>query len=418
MSGAGARRFSVARALAGGVVTLTLASAAAGAADIDKAPGAFRIAVFNVSLARGRAGALIDELREHPTERARGQIQAAAEIIQIVRPDVVLLLEFDFDPAGEALDLFERELAQPIGAGAGMSFAYRYAAPVNTGLQTGFDLDGGGGAPGPEDAQGWGVFEGQFGMALLSQAPIDLARSRQFQRLLWSADPVATAPQRADGALYYPTGAWETLRLSSKSHWDLALTAPSGRALHILASHPTPPVFDGPENRNGLRNAAEIRFWASYIDRDPKNAAWIVDDTGRAGGLAPGAAFVLLGDMNADPYDGASPGPIAALLAHPRLQDPQPRSQGGRDAAAAQDGANANHRGDPALDTADWKDDPDGGPGNLRVDYVLPSRDLTLVGSGVFWPAPADPLRHLVGDGRSRDASDHRLVWVDLDLKN
>ena len=29
--------------------------------------------------------------------------------------------------------------------------------------------------------------------------------------------------------------------------------------MHFLVSHPTPPVFDGPENRNGLRNAAVQR---------------------------------------------------------------------------------------------------------------------------------------------------------------
>jgi len=34
------------------------------------------------------------------------------------------------------------------------------------------------------------------------------------------------------------------------------------------------------------------------------------------------------------------------------------------------------------LDIADWSDPV---PGNLRVDYVLPSAGSTIVGSGVVW---------------------------------
>ena len=70
---------------------------------------------------------------------------------------------------------------------------------------------------------------------------------------------------------------------------------------------------------------------------------------------------------------------------------------------------NRGQAGDPALDTADWRDD--GGPGNLRVDYVLPSAGLAITGSGVFWPAPGAPLADA-----AVEASDHRLVWVDLAL--
>lgn len=50
------------------------------------------------------------------------------------------------------------------------------------------------------------------------------------------------------------------------------------------------------------------------------------------------------------------------------------------------------------------------GPGNLRVDYVLPSIDLDVVGSGVYWPTTDDPHAYL------NRASDHRLVWIDVRL--
>ena len=39
----------------------------------------------------------------------------------------------------------------------------------------------------------------------------------------------------------------EVFRLSSKSHWDVPLRV-GGEVVHFLVSHPTPPVFDGPDD--------------------------------------------------------------------------------------------------------------------------------------------------------------------------
>lgn len=379
------------------------------ARTLAKPAASIRVAVFNVALARNAEGALIDAFRADEP-RTRAQVAALAEIIQRVRPDILLIQELDYDPAGEALSLFEAALAQPRGGAEPIAFADRFQAPVNAGLRTGFDLDGDGATSGPADAQGWGVFAGQFGMAILSRFPIDRDQARTFRTLLWSAVPGAEPPRTPEGAPYYPPEIWRTLRLSSKSHWDAPIRLPDGRRLHILASHPTPPVFDGPEDRNGLRNAAEITFWTDYVS----GADWPRDDRGRAGGLAADASFVLLGDLNADPEDGdGRRETIRTLLDHPRITATAPESAGGAE-AAAQGGVNARHRGSPARDTADWKDEGGGAPGNLRVDYVLPSSDLIVLGSGVFWPAEADPLRRLVGEGFPVVSSDHRLVWVDI----
>ena len=70
---------------------------------------------------------------------------------------------------------------------------------------------------------------------------------------------------------------------------------------------------------------------------------------------------------------------------------------------------NLEHEGDPAFDTADFAEPP----GNLRVDYVLPSKGLRILDGGVFWPTTDDPLFSLVGTFPF-PSSDHRLVWVDV----
>jgi hypothetical protein len=311
-----------------------------------------------------------------------------------VRPDILLLLELDRDDQGESLRLVRAALRGGRGGAEGIDYPHAFAAPSNTGVLADRDLDGDGAVTRPGDAWGYGLHEGHYAMALLSRFALGPART--FRTLRWAEMPGALLPREHYGE------AAETLRLSSKSHWDVAVETPDGR-LRVLASHPTPPVFDGPEDRNGRRNADEIRFWTDYLSGD----GWMTDDAGGRGAFA-GGPFVLLGDLNADPADGdGRRAAIAGLLAHPALQDPKPASAGGVAAA------DAGHAGDPALDTA-WFGGRSG-PGGLRVDYALPSRDLTVTGAGVFWPGPDEPLRRLVGNRRPV-ASDHRLVWVDVRL--
>ncbi|MET3719182.1 MULTISPECIES: endonuclease/exonuclease/phosphatase family protein [unclassified Arthrobacter] len=137
---------------------------------------------------------------------------------------------------------------------------------------------------------------------------------------------------------------------------------------------------------------------------------------GRGGhGLLPSEPFVIVGDRNADPFDGDSVvAAVNQLLDSKQIVDPLPASEGGVEAAARQGGANATHRGDPRNDTADVADTA---PGNLRTDYVLPSRRTPVLGSGVFWPPQADPLSRLTGV-YPFPSSDHRVVWVDLQVRN
>jgi endonuclease/exonuclease/phosphatase family metal-dependent hydrolase len=176
--------------------------------------------------------------------------------------------------------------------------------------------------------------------------------------------------------------------------------------VHFLVSHPTPPVFDGPEDRNGARNADEIRLWQEYLS--PGAQAWLCDDAGRCGGLAANARFVIAGDLNNDPVDGdGRHEAIVGLLEHPRvLRMATPRSEGGAETARAYAAKGLQHRGAPEHVTGDF------GPkaGAMRLDYVLPSTGFELRGNGVFWPASNDPSAAIA------DGSDHHLVWVDLAL--
>jgi endonuclease/exonuclease/phosphatase family metal-dependent hydrolase len=365
-------------------------------------PGAIRVATFNTSMHRSAAGELIEDLASGEDEQAR----ATAEIIQRVRPDILLLNEIDWDAEGEAMAIFHDEYLRRSQSGQrAIEYGYRYAAPTNTGLDSGTDLDNDGELGGPGDAFGFGEYEGQYGFVVLSRYPIDRDALRTFQTLLWPDMPDAELPSSSSGA-WYPPEALEVLRLSSKNHIDVPIDV-AGTTVHLLAAHPTPPAFDGPEDRNGLRNAAEIRFWADYLT--PDAAGYLRDDQEREGGLPEGERFVLCGDHNADPVDGSSrPGAMGQILDHARVNTSlTPSSVGALLAAEEQGGVNHEHLGDPAEDTGDFGDSY---VGNLRLDYVLPSSELEMLDAQVFWPDPDNALHQLI------QHSDHRLVWVDLQV--
>jgi hypothetical protein len=406
-----------------------------GGGDDDRGDrGIVRYATFNASLNRYRHGQLVEELAD-PSLRPAGdrQVRTVAEIIQRVRPDVLLVNEFDFDDRGRggtsrAAKLFQdRYLSRSQNGARPVRYRHRFTAPSNTGIASGFDLDNNGqvvttpGTPGyGNDAYGFGDFPGQFGMTVYSRYPIVERDVQTFQNFLWKDMPGARLPddpQTPQPRDWYSPAELAVFRLSSKSHWDVPIRV-RGKVIHFLTSHPTPPVFDGPEDRNGTRNADEIRLWADYIT--PGAGGYIYDDRGRRGGLEPGARFVIAGDQNSDPLDGDSiPGAIQQLLDNPRVNTTvTPSSPGGPEQAALQGGANTTHRSNPAHDTADFND---AAPGNLRADYVLPDSGQRIEDAFVFWPRSDDPLFPLVGtfspgllpDGNGFPSSDHRLVAVD-----
>jgi endonuclease/exonuclease/phosphatase family metal-dependent hydrolase len=311
--------------------------------------------VFHTDLSRDGPGLLLRDL----SDPEAAQVQASVAVIAEAGADVLLLLGVDYDAGGAALSLLQDRLSQ-----AGADYPFVATARPNTGWPTGLDLDGDGRAHGPRDSHGYGLFNGQGGMALLSRYPVLGLRS--FSDMPWRDLPESRAAEVT------PPEALPILRLASVAAWDVALELPDG-AFHVLALHATPPVFDGPEDRNGLRNADELRFWAQYLD------GWAPE-----GPPFAATRFAVMGTLNVDPErgEGRRDG-LRALLDHPRLQDPRPRGAAG-------------------TATADWAEPS---PGNLRVDYILPAAGIDVLDSGVMWRAD-DPV--------AATASDHRLVWVTL----
>ena len=328
-----------------------------------------RVATWNADLVRSGPGLLLRDILKGEDP----QVAAVVTVIAALDADVLVLTGIDYDHGLVALSALEGRLA---GAG----YPYRFALRPNTGLATGLDIDGDGRLGTPRDAQGWGRFAGEGGMAVLSRLPIDEPAVRDLSAMLWRDLPGAIVPPG------WPEDHAAVQRLSTTGHWVVPLLLPGEGRLTLLVWHATPPVFDGPEDRNGRRNHDEAALWLKLLEG--------------ALGAVPEAPFVIIGDGNLDPADGEGrTGAMLALMSHAALQDPAPRGSHGRTEPA--------HNGDPALDTALF----DPGPGGLRVDVILPSADLTVTGSGVLWPPDTDPLAAVLAA-----ASRHRPVWVDLRL--
>ncbi|WP_166114216.1 endonuclease/exonuclease/phosphatase family protein [Pseudoalteromonas sp. Z9A5] len=364
------------------------------------ASDSLRVATFNVSMdatnhtpkgEQVKSDALVNALKSN-----NQQIKNIAEIIQRVRPDIILLNEFDFVPKEQGVEYFNKHyLNVSQQKQDAINYPYFYIAPVNTGLATEFDLDNDGKKNGVMgDAQGFGFFEGHYGMAVLSKFPIDFDKIRTLQTFKYKDMPNAQMPlMPKTGENWYNEQEWQALRLSSKSFWDLPVTV-NNKTIHVLASHPTPPVFDGEENRNGKRNHDEVRLIADYV----ANANYIYDDQGKKGGLKADSRFVILGDLNAAPEgDKARTNTTDQILKNPLINASfTPKSTGAKEQySSVPYGQNYS---------ANWQ---------ARVDYVLPSNyGLKIKNGGVFWPSKTSDEYRLIEDRNA--SSDHRLVWLDL----
>ncbi|MCH2165437.1 MAG: endonuclease/exonuclease/phosphatase family protein [Marinovum sp.] len=253
-----------------------------------------RLAYWDIDLNRDGPGLLLRDI----TRGKDDQIAAALEVIEAVGPDVLVLSGFDTDAAGATLAAFVDAIPE-------VGYAHRFTQLGNEGRASGYDLNGDGLTNTANDALGYGEFTGQGGLAILSRGAFPLSLAQDFTDVLWADLPANTIE---DGTL--PDGIEAVHRLSTTSHWVL-----NAGPLQLLVHSGTAPIFDGPEDRNGRRGHDEAALWLQVLE-------------GRLGEPVEGP-FVLMAKVNIDPKDGEGrPGAIRALLAHPRLQDPAPKSEG------------------------------------------------------------------------------------------
>lgn len=340
----------------------------AGLPQTSHAAESLRLATWSPELTRKGPGVLLRDILARDK-----QVMATVAVLKAAEADVVLLTGFDHDPSGAALQAY-RDLLRA----EGLAYPHSTAARPNSGMRSGLDLDGDGRLGEGEDAQGYGRFPGAGGMALLSRVP--LGEVRDLGGVLWRDLPGGTPVLPSAEAA-------KVQRLSSVAHWDVPLMLETG-PLHLLTLAASTPVFDGPEDRNGKRGQDELRLWQAYL--------------GGAMGGPPAGPAVVIGRLNVDPLDGEGRREVLRELLRATLVDPHPTGPGGLAEA------DATHKGPPAEDTADWD-----GPGNLRVDYILPEARLTVQSAGVLWPVEGKLLGGLEL-ATARRASRHRLVWVDL----
>lgn len=371
------------------------------------------------------------------------QIRNVAAIIQKKRPDVLLLTEFNNDGVGKnmaALKGFQTHflsVSQSMNSVDGgkmlepiqYPFVENYA--TNTGLDNEYNFSNTHSATFiPDDAYGFGFYHGHYAFALMSKYEIDTENTRTFQTFKRKDLPNAVNPIINDcnkpkpndiptglvcGANWFNPVQWNALRLSSKNHVDAPILIPTAngtKTIHALLSHPTPPAFDRVSDNNKYRNSEEILFWEQYIS----GGDFFYDDAGTKGGFT-GKSFVIMGDLNADPAYGTATNPlfngIQILTNNPKVNlnvaqtnaTLTPKSLGG-----AQEANSKNHPY-PETRTSTF---------GSRVDYALPSADLTVINTGVYWQAENEIGRLLfndprVGRGTDKDiSSDHRFVWATI----
>ncbi len=275
--------------------------------------------------------------------------QAWGERISALDLDYFLIVDVDQD--------YEFWSGEAIRGLTNMKFASQ--GPSNRGLPTGFDVNQDGYLD-AEDAQGFGAFHGQHSMLVLSQKAPKRIISFNKQKLMdFSPMPVK------NGESYYSSDLWKSLLLSPTGLWQHDFGN-----FQLLSAYAQAPAFDGEEQRNVLRNAAEIRWWNAYI-----SGKIFFDDASKGQQLAK--PFILMGTLNLDPKHGkGNHQAILDLLSNPKI------------------------RTIPFHEEA-TVDRNEQGLGFLRVDYILPSCHFEIVNFNQI-----------------EMSGDHKMLIAELSLNN
>lgn len=344
------------------------------------------VATVDAGLSSERDGDIVSQLRQGDDARAEG----LARTLQQTRPDVVVLTNVDVDAAGDVVDaLRSGYLEVPQDGSGALEYPYAVTGTSNAGVPSGADLDNDGAVGDAGDALGYGAFEGQGSMVVLSRLPIDQPAVRTFTNLTW-----ASAPDSHIGERGYSQLIEGMLPLASTSLWDVPVTI-QGTTVHIVATSAT--SAENAPGADALRQRDQMRLLKDYVE-NAKSVSGLADDQDRRGGLLDSSAVVVAGNLGADAAgESASSLAVRDVVKSPLLTDPVPGVGG-----TAVGGFGWM---DPLYRVLSQSRDATRLDENStsRQDYVLPAKDLKVTGSG---------LR----DVPSQDADSQRLVWVSVDL--
>lgn len=328
---------------------------------------------------------LVGELAGGNHSKAR----TVAETAQVNEPDVLVLTGISYDEDGRIAEILKDQyLASGQNGQAGQNYPHVFAAPSNSGIDSGVDLDGDGTVGGPGDAMGYGQYPGEEGMIIFSKEPLDTENARTFQEFLWKDLP-GSSLEEGD----FTQAEESILRLASTSLWDVPVLV-DGSPVHIVASATAAPAE--PSTADVARSEDMAELISDYVASE---AWYLYDDEGGEGGIAPGADAVVVGEPSLSDEDG-----LHQLTDHSVLEDPAPEavtetSLQSRPGPISQTDALATR----------WVD----GGEDQRASVALPSGGLDVSGSGIFWPGEGEFGYETVDPAVTRSLND-RLVWLDI----
>lgn len=340
------------------------------------------VATVDAQLSASEDGSLAVSLESGDNPQAK----ALASAVQDARPDVLVLTGMDVDPAGDSVAaLRENYLAEGQGQAGGITYPYVFAAETNAGAVSGSDLDGDGTIGGAGDSFGYGDFEGQNSMVVLSRHPIDTSSARTFTSLLW-----ADVPGNSLGRAGYTKLAAGSIPLESTSVWDLPVDV-NGTTVHVIATSAT--HAEGQAGSSEPRHNDQLRFLSEYVGGS-RALSSVNDDQGRNGAMTAGERFVVAGDLGADAgQNNAGSAAVRSLTQDPSVTSVVPTWGAGVPTADDFWGEGLR-RMLVASSQATRTGDLFG-----RYDYVLPSKTVDAVASGLAQASP---------DG----AQSTRLAWI------
>jgi hypothetical protein len=356
-------------------------------ADGSATPVVVRVAQFNIQF-------LDAPKLENPDQP---QVAAAVEVIRRFDPDVVAVNEIAFEltpgePVPAPGTIVSGNNAGKLAARLAATGVEPYDHSIMVMGNNGFAWDGF--DPSLHDPyfarRGLNASPGPLNYAVLSRHPIRVGQVRVVTELAWTDLPgnLIDSLKSASG-IDVPPG----FPLQSKAIAVVPIDV-AGKTLQLVLQHTIPPVF---HPVNPYRNHDELTAMRLLIE-------------GKLPGVAPlpaAAAFVLMGDFNADPDHGESlPGAVKQLLEHPSVVAFQP-------SGAGTVGVSPELNTHASVCGAAGGPDPSGGL-QFQLDYLLPSAAIgEPLDGGMFFP---DYLTQPADWALACQASDHMMLWADLEL--